>query len=569
MKKLFNKVKQKCNDLINWKYFPILIIFLFSVLSVYPELLGKYHMGDDFWFHYSSIKTYADYLPGSMFAKIFPDMSYNFGYGMGFFYPAFPHIVGAIIYKIVAIFGKGVIVTSVILQLITFFFIGLSMYVLGCKVFNDRKKGLISSLFYMSYNYVYIDVIFRGAINETFVFIFIPLIFLGIWYLLKENNKKMFYLFFTLGYIGLMYSHLVMAVWFTIFLIVFLFFFIKDVFKRENLIAFIIASIIILIFTSTFTIPMIEHKLFGSYVAFTEDRTMTVENMWYMPIQGYIMPYIYATCTDGSFIYTQFNYIVIVFFMAALYKLFINKIPTERKKYMIVILIFGIVSLIFETVPYFWPHLPEILFSIQFVWRLSTFIGFAFCLFAAEGLDLYLELFKKKYIKAALIIIIGCLMIFVKQNINKTNSTIPTITSDFNYYNITRESYPTNTYSNLEYLKNRNHKVLVKKGEANVKILSNSVPNMKFKVTNMKDNATLELPRLYYLGYEITDSNGKKIKYTEDKYGFISIKVNKNDTYTVKYVGTNAYKIAFITKGVMCILILTYFGRQYLIKTKK
>ncbi len=569
MKKVFNKIKQKCKDLINWKYFPILIIFLFSVLSVYPTFFKKYHTGDDFWFHYASIKTYADYLPGSIFAKIFPDMSYNFGYGMGFFYPALPHIVGAIIYKIVSIFGKGIIVTSVILQLLTFFFIGLSMYVLGCKIFNDKKKGLIASLFYMTYNYVYVDVIFRGAINETFVFIFIPLIFLGIWYLLKENNKKMFYIFFTLGYIGLMYSHLVMAVWFTIFLIVFLLFFIKDVFKRENLMAFIIASIIILIFTSTFTIPMIEHKLFGSYVAFSEDRTMTMSNIWYMPIQGYIKPYIYATCTNGGFIYTQFNYIVIVFFIAALYKLFINKIPTERKKYMVALLIFGLVSLIFETIPYIWFHMPETLLSIQFIWRLSTFIGFTVCLFAAEGLDLYLELFKKKYIKIALIIVICCLMIFVKQNINKTNSTIPAITSDFNYYNITRESYPTNTYSNLEYLQNRNHKVLVKKGEANIKVLSNNVPDMKFKVTNIKNNATLELPRLYYLGYKITDSKGNEIKYTEDKYGFISIKVNKNDTYTVKYVGTNAYKIAFITKGVMCILILIYLGRQYLIKIKK
>ncbi len=569
MKKLFNKVKQKCKDLINWKYFPILIIFLFSVLSVCPELLGKFHMGDDFLFHIASIKTYADYLPGSMFAKIFPDMSYNFGFGMGFFYPALPHIVGAIIYKIVAIFGKGLLVTSVLLQLITFFFIGLSMYVLGCKIFSDKKKGLIASLFYMTYNYVYVDIVIRCAINETFVFIFIPLIFLGIWYLLKENNKKMFYLFFTLGYIGLMYSHLVMAVWFTIFLIVFLLFFIKDVFKRKNLIAFMIATIIILIFTSTFTIPMIEHKLFGSYVAFTEERTMTVENMWYMPIQGYIIPYIYNTGNLGGNLYANFNYIIIVFFVAALHRLFTKKIPSERRKYMIVILIFGIVSLIFETVPYFWPHLPEILFSIQFVWRLSTFIGFAFCLFAAEGLDSYLELFKKKYIKIAMIIIVGFLMLFVKQNLDKFVVNIQNLSSNFNYYDTTREHYSDNAYKNLNYLKNRNHKVLVKKGETNVKILSNNVPNMKFKVTNIKDNATLELPRLYYLGYEITDSNGKKIKYTEDKYGFISIKVNKNDTYTVKYVGTNAYKIAFITKGVMCILILTYFGRQYLIKTKK
>lgn len=566
MKKLFNKIKQKCKDLINWKYFPILIIFLFSILSVYPELLGKFHFGHDTEFHLASIKTYADYLPLSIFTKIFPDIAYNFGFGMGFFYPALPHIVGAIIYKIVSIFGKGLLVTSVLLQLITFFFIGLSMYVLGCKVFNDKKKGLIASLFYMTYNYVYVDIIFRWAINEAFVFIFIPLIFLGIWYLLKENNKKMFYIFFTLGYIGLMYSHLVMAVWFTIFLIVFLLFFIKDVFKRENLMAFIIASIIILIFTSTFTVPMIEHKLFGKYFAFEADRRMKIGSISYIPLLGY---FIFYSPHIDKIIYSNFNYIVSIFFVIALYRLFTKKIPNERKKYVVAIFTFGLVSLIFETIPYIWLHVPNILLSVQVVWRLSIFIGFAFCLFAAEGLDSYLELFKKKYIKTALLIIIVILSLFVKKNINKTIYYDPILNNNFAYYNVANEHLPVKTHINLYYLHTRNHKVLVKKGEANIKILSNNVPDMKFKVTNIKNNATLELPRFYYLGYKITDSKGNEIKYTEDKYGFISIKVNKNDTYTVKYVGTNAYKIAFIAKGVMCILILIYFGKQYLIKTTK
>lgn len=565
MKKKFKSYLKK---LINLKYFPIIIIALFAVLSIFPQLFGKYHSGSDIGFHLASIKTFADYLPFSIFYKVFPDMSYDFGFGMGIFYPPFPHIIGAIIYKFISIFGFGLLVSNMILCFLTFFFIGLSMYVLANKVFKNKEKSLIASLFYMTYNYVYVDIIMRDAINEAFVFIFIPLIFLGVWYLLKENNKKMFYATFITGYIGLMYSHLVMAVWFTIFFVVFLLFFVKDVFKKENFISFVIASLIILVFTSTFYVPMIQHKLFGNYVAFAEDRTMTMNNLWYMPPQGFFTYYAYADPCSSGLIYANFNYLVTIFLILGLYRLFTKKIPLERRKFMMATFVFGILALLFNTFVRIWLYVPDILLSIQFIWRLATFVGFAFCFFAAEGLDLFLELFKKKYVKVALGIIIVFLAIFTKQNLDKTVADDINIRPRLNYYVGVREHYPVNAHKNTKYYEKRSHDVLVAKGKADIKILSNKTPSMKFKVTNLEKEATLELPRFYYLGYRITDSKGNIIKYNEDKYGFITINVDKNDIYSVKYVGTKAYQAACIVKGVMCIVLIIYACKKYLINVK-
>ncbi len=565
MKIKLNKFKKYLNKLINYKYFPILIIALFAILSISPQLFGNYRFSQDMEFHLASIKTFADYLPFSIFYKIFPDMSYDFGFGMGIFYPPFPHIVGAIIYKLVSVFGFGLYISNMILCFFTFFFIGLSMYVLANKVFRNKEKGLIASLFYMTYNYVYVDIIMRGAINEAFVFIFIPLIFLGVWYLLKENNKKMFYITFIIGYIGFIYSHLVMAVWFTIFFVVFLLFFVKDVFKKENFISFVIASLIILVFTSTFYVPMIQHKLFGNYVAFAEDRTMNLGNIQNIPWYGF---FIYYDPYAEGFIYSNFNFVITVFLILGLYRLFTKKIPVERRKFVIAILIFGILGLILNTFIAIWLFIPDILLSIQFVWRLATFVGFAFCFFAAEGLDLFLELFKKKYIKFALGIIIFLLAFFVKQNLDRTITNVIELEPNFNYYVTTREHYPVNAYKNNKYYEKRSHDVLVTKGKADIKILSNKTPSMKFKVTNLEKEATLELPRFYYLGYRITDSKGNIIKYNEDKYGFITINVDKNDIYSVKYVGTKAYQAACIVKGVMCVVLIIYAGKVFFIKNK-
>lgn len=280
MKKKIKNFKQALISFAKSKYFSYFMICLFSIFLVLPAIFGNYHLGDDMLFHLSSIKTVGDNLPFSIFSKIYPDMAHNFGFGVGIFYPPLAHITGGIIYKIISLFGMGLLRTDTILHFLIFLTSGITMYLLANKVFGDRKKGLFASLFYITYNYFFVDVVIREAISEAFVFIFLPLIFLGIWYLFNENNKKMFYICFISGYIGLMYSHLVMAVWFTIFFLVFLLLFIKKIFKRDNFFPLLFAAIFILIFTSTFTVPMIEHKIFGNYVAFAEDRSVTLGNLW-------------------------------------------------------------------------------------------------------------------------------------------------------------------------------------------------------------------------------------------------------------------------------------------------
>ena len=562
------KTKKYFFKLISWKFFPYFLFFIFALISVYPSLVGNYHYGDDIHFHLSAIKTYADGLPFSFCYKVFENITYNFGFGMGLFYPPLPHIVGAIIYKVVSIFGIGINCADTIFHIVTLFFIGSSMFILAKKVFDDDKKACLAGLFYMTYNYVYVDVIMRDAMNESFIFIFIPIIFLGLWYLLKENNTKMFYIFFIFGYICLMYSHLVLAVYFTLFLFVFLLVFVRNIFIKEKFIPLLISTFIILIFTSTFYVPMIEHKLFGNYVVFL-NRTMSLEDVWYMPLEGFYKYYSYLSNADyGGLIYANFNAVVLVFLFLGFYKIITKKVPDNRWNFMIGIILFGVVALIFETIPMIWPHMPSILLSIQFVWRLSTFVGFAVCFVAVEGIDSILNMFKKKYIYAVLIFIVLLLGNFTLQNVNRTviNDISAIFSGNYSYYDITREHFPVKAYKNMEYLKKRNHDIKIVKGNADVEMISNDVPSMKFKLSHLNSKTIVQLPRLYYLGYKITNSKGETIKYHEDKYGFITLTVSENDVYEVKYEGTIGYKIATILKILMLLCVFCVVCKRY---TKK
>ena len=103
------------------------------------------------------------------------------------------------------------------------------------------------------------------------------------------------------------------------------------------------------------------------------------------------------------------------------------------------------------------------------------------------------------------------------------------------------------------------------KGTAKVKIINNEVPNMEFKVSNIKEKTTLELPRLYYLGYKIEDEDGHEIKYLKNKNGFISIVINKEGSYYVTYPGTLGYQISktiVIITSIVCITIIVLKKRK-------
>ena len=337
--------------------------------------------------------------------------------------------------------------------------------------------------------------------NESFMFIFMPLVFLGLYHLFNNHDVKKFYIFFVVGYVGLMYSHLVMSVYFTIFLIVFLLFYIKDIFKKKNFWHLCLAALMILIFTSTFTVPMIEHKFAPiQYVSFM-DRSWTIDNVWAMPFSGYFISYSYATGFEDNdgLIYSDLNFIVIVFFVLALIRIFTKKTDKSLGKFLLALSVFGILGIILNACKSIWLHVPSLLLSIQFVWRLSQFVGFGFALVAAEGLSSYLSMFKTKFIPVALTIIMVFLGVFTIINNNKTTFTDSADLSNLADAGSVREHFPVEIYENMDEFWKKKYKINILDGDADAKILEDDVPYMKFEVKNVKDTVELELPRIYYL----------------------------------------------------------------------
>jgi hypothetical protein len=104
-------------------------------------------------------------------------------------------------------------------------------------------------------------------------------------------------------------------------------------------------------------------------------------------------------------------------------------------------------------------------------------------------------------------------------------------------------------------------------GEIKISEVKFDTNDLVFNANNVS-NAEIELPIIYYEGYDITLTNEnneiKKLNYSASDNGFIKINLGENGKVQVKYVGTKLVKFSKVISIVSLCLSLTY-GIGYLI----
>lgn len=547
---------------------PYLIIFVITLLIMSPLIFSKnYIAGNDTEFHISNVYSiYTNIMKGNI-SKILPIIGQGLGYGTGIFYPRLAHMSASVL---TVIFGGNVIIALKTIHFIVYFLSGVMMYKLVNRIFKNKYSAIISSIFYLTFPYSITEVFVRDAFAESFVFIFMPMIILGL-YELFYGNKKSFYIWFILGYVGIINSHLVLAVYFTALIFIYLLLNIKKVFKKENLKSLIVSSILILLLTASFTIPLIQHKALGIYTVFEGDSMSnrgTIVNST-MGIKDFLRQ---KPSKEFSLITYYLNLLGVILAGAAV--LFNKKIIKDDKeknffKFLIVLTIV-LLFLMSKLCP--WIILPKLMVMIQFAWRLETVLVLALSILAGLALRKFISK-ESKIIMIIIILIFNGYTVYKAYNFDMIKEiNLNDIYLSFSGMGWEREYLPTATEENFKYFIYRKQEVLVKEGEADISISENNTPNLKAVVQNCNGEATIELPRIYYLGYdaEIINENGDKVKlelYMNDK-GFIETKINSNGTLILKYTGTTANKVANIISLVTLLGIATYISIQYY-KNKK
>ena len=131
------------------------------------------------------------------------------------------------------------------------------------------------------------------------------------------------------------------------------------------------------------------------------------------------------------------------------------------------------------------------------------------------------------------------------------------------------EYYPSAYYYiGKEYYKNKTEIDIIE-GTGEVKIIENTPNELKFKIENSQ-NLKIELPKIYYKGYKLTEENKREKQelLCGKTYGLIQTNV-KDGTYTLKYQGTLLYNITTILRIIAILTIAIYSLRILKQNTKK
>lgn len=536
MKNLIKYCKEK--EIINY----ILIIIASIIISIPLANKNLNIYRDDGIQHICRIigteQTLADkqFLP-----MIMSNLCNNFGYSWNIFYSPLTAYMSVVF----RIFNFSYVNCLKLCMFVIVLLSGLTMYKLTLRITKNKKLATLASIIYILAPYRITDMYIRTALAELASFIFILIVFEGL-YIIVNEEKKSYKL--ALGAAGLILTHQVIAMYTVIICFAYLIVFFKKLKSKTVLKNLGVNLLFCLLMTSFYWVGLLQHYFNTSYEVFVPGRMEREEVLIFYKAK---FSQLFITSNEQTMIYAIGLLSVIGLVLTPIaYK----KIPEEYKKTYMFFLITGVI-LIGMTLSIFpFEKLPQALTMLQFTFRLFTFTSFFFAFVVATNFAILIKDFKTLDIVVLLTISILLLLPYKSKldfNLQENEERlingvrVTENTGRVHAGMASMEYLPTKAFKNLRYIANRKDEVIVlDNNEAVISDYTKQASNMNCKISNINKETTIELPYIYYLGYRIY-TNGQEIKYTESDNGFIQINIAQDSQIKVKYLGTNEMLISY------------------------
>ena len=560
MNKIIEAIKTK-----RWVHY--LIIVIIGLLISIPFLWVQLYLSDDGKYHLLRLIGLDNSMEyGSFPFLVFPFFCKNWGYSMMTFYPQLVTYIPYVLGLISGAFSTGL----KIFASLTVVFSGIFMYNLVNEVTKKKGVAFLSAILYMIFPYRFECLFNRFAIGEFTAFVFIPIVFQGLYNLLQGDKKRHYYI--AIGATGLLLTHTISTVYTALFCLIFVLFNIKAFFNKEVIKKCLINIAFILLMSAMFIIPMLEFKFSADYSILRPNVMKTnAENVYTKTIKPSQLLKDIGEDNGVSFVVgIPFITMILLGILA------FRKIDKEHKDFYISFLILGVISIIMCTYLFPWRFMPDILCTLQYPWRLLGFAFFFFAPVCAMNIYYLLNSINKKWLKAiawllAIAIIAGFTVMELNQyptddtslddKYEKTNKENPQI----DYFAINRDNMPWKALSNqFGYLEDRKDNTEVISGNVDIVSENKEALHLEIEIKNAKKDTKLELPYLFYPGYTITlEYNGKttEIDYYESEYGFVAINLPEDietGKITVDYTATVLEKTAYAISAISIVGFIVY-----------
>lgn len=482
--------------------------------------------------------------------------SLNFGYGyplFNFAYPL-PYYLSIIFH-----FLKFSFVDSIkILFMLTVPISAIGMFLLSKKLWRSIPGALISSILYIYLPYRIVDLYVRGSIGEAVAFAIAPFLFFALYKVYEEKNVKLWIGLSAVLYAMLITSHNIMAVLFSIPLVVFSAFLGST--KRKIIPALFYSLLLGVMLSAFFTFPALFEKgnieLSRTPIADREQYFVNIPQLLNSP-WGYGVP----TDKTGAFTYQIGLPQLAIFLLTLIHLVFIYRQKNKKKVHFFMASVFAGTTvlmgmLLFSPSLNIWEYTP-LLSEINYPWTLLGPIGFLIC--AVSGF-----IFSRK-LNTYIAFILGIAAIFlVLPNAHPQSY----VNRDEGFY-MTNEATTTSSQELMPlWVKQKpvNHfgkKVEIVKGQGNItNIFYNSNKIMFDYDSNSK--SVVRVNTIYYPGWKaFVNGVESKIDHS-NKNGVMELNIKQGSSRVEFLFGETPLSLAsdFISLGAFGVVLVLIFQKR-------
>ena len=568
------------------KFICYFLIIITSIIMCIPLFQNGIHTGHDGEFHISRVFGTIEQIINGNSPFVISRFSNNLGFGWNLFYPP----VSTCINILFAFLTNNVVIAMKLFIFFTFLASGIAMFQLVDTLTKNKLIALISSILYIIAPYRLLNAYTRLAVGEILSFIFIPIILRGV-YLIFDGKTEKSYLY-VLGTIGLVLSHNISTLLTFLIGLAYVLINFKKLKDKKILKTLIISTLIIILSVLFFEIPLLEQKSSADYEVFRYGKMYSKFSVFGHALNPLQLLYRNASGADSSM---YFCIGIPILICVLLFPIIRNKISSENRKNYKFFAILGIIATVMSTSLFPWYLMPDILLMIQFPWRLLVIIVFCFSIIGGINLGILIELIKEKFknklniklliLPISIIYILCCLysLSFVKNldlkvidNSYFTEEEIIDTTNQVSRYSSFLEYWPQKAIDSIDYIVSHDNKIHILSGEANIVNENKENGILTFEINNIIENTTLELPFLFYKGYEVKYTSYDNNKPTfldcsESDNGLVQISLDSsiNGTFEVSYHATITHKICIVISSVTFLFYLIYIFINYKKSTQK
>lgn len=532
-----------------WSFFVVLSFMSLAMVYLYLP----FEPGHDSYFHFGRIESLMEAIrDGRLF--IYPDYSVmaSYGYFTRAFYPDFILVPFALIGNVTNVdFAYQLMVFTMTVLC------GLFTYKMIVRIYDNPYAAAIGALLFTFAMYRLLDIYHRGALAEASSFTFIPLVFWGLYEVIKGDYRKWYIL--TIGYSLLILTHALSSVLMFITMLIILVVCYRSLKKEpKRLWYLVLAGLITIPIVAYFAFPMIEQMLSNTFYYDVNPLTSIEDNILgtYAVVWGMFSGIVYSErgFTPGT---------GLLLTGAILLRLFVYE-KSERIRSLDIGIVIGLVYIFASSFLFPWSVFPfNKLSIIQMPWRLYEFSSFFFALAGGYYLSRVLNT-NRRFLIGGIMVCISILLVMINDSkmyhdVRSTVGIAREKSMSNNYHLIGMEYLPEKVPS-LEYIALRGNVVKIRNEEISVSGLQKDADKMSFGISVGKPEK-IEVPFIFYKGYK-AKLNGEEVAVGESENGLVEVLTDKSGAVEIYYGGTAVQKISWFISlfGILglCIYIFVF-----------